>query len=62
MRPNSSENLSRKSVDLLLNSILKKNGASLRRPTLSMKEKQELKRLIKDLQQSVNSLTKSKKV
>jgi non-homologous end joining protein Ku len=56
---NQFEDLSRKSLDMLINSTLNKHKVKLKKPKkMSMKEKQEIRKLVEDLKKSVESLTK----
>ncbi|MUK88036.1 hypothetical protein GMD78_06435 [Ornithinibacillus sp. L9] len=56
------DNISKKSIDMLINSTFKRHGISLDKPQrLNLKEKQELKKLVRDLQKGVNSLTRTTK-
>ncbi|SEQ24318.1 hypothetical protein SAMN05216232_2009 [Virgibacillus subterraneus] len=55
-------NISKKSIDMLINSTFKRHGVSLDKPQkITLKEKQELKNLVKELQKGVTSLTKTTK-
>lgn len=50
--------LTSRSVDLLLNDLFNKHGVKMNKPKLGMREKQELKNLLRDLQNNVQNLTK----
>jgi len=47
------------SVNLLIDSVLKRNGVKLRKPRLSVQEKRKLKNLLMDLENNVNKLVKT---
>lgn len=47
------------SVELLIDSVLKRNGVKLRKPRLSAQEKRKLRNLLMDLENNVNKLVKT---
>ena len=55
---NQPEALTQKSLDMLVNNIFAKNGVKAQNPRLSARDKQELQGLLRDLQASVENLTK----
>ena len=48
-------------VDLLVDTLFKRQGAKMNKPKLSIQEKRELKNLLMNLQENVDTLTKSVK-
>ncbi|WP_174731462.1 hypothetical protein [Mesobacillus harenae] len=52
------DDATRKSVDLLLDNAFKRNKVAFKKPKLSKREKQEIRDLLKNLQDGVKNLTK----
>ncbi|NHM33799.1 hypothetical protein [Neobacillus terrae] len=55
------DSITQRSLDLLVNNIFARHGADTQKPKLSAREKQELQSLLRDLQASVENLTKHNK-
>lgn len=51
------EKISRQSIDLLINSTLKRHGIKLEKPEMTEQERKEIKSLIEGLKKNVESLT-----
>lgn len=56
---NKLNSISRRSLEGLLNDILKRHNVSFKKPNLSSAEVKELRSLVKDLEDAVSKLTKS---
>ena len=55
------DSITQRSLDLLVSNIFAKHGADTQKPKLNAHEKQELQSLLRDLQASVENLTKRNK-
>ena len=53
--------LTNQSVNMLVDSVIQRQGATLKKPQLSMQEKRQLRNLLMDLQDKVEKLSKSPK-
>jgi hypothetical protein len=51
--------VSRRSLEGLLNDVLRKNQVSIKKPRLSSKDKNELRSLLKDLNTAFEQITKN---
>jgi len=58
-RNRSLDSITNQSVNLLIDSVLKRHGVKLRKPRLSAQEKRKLKNLLMDLESNVNKLVKT---
>ncbi|UOQ92853.1 hypothetical protein MUO14_20970 [Halobacillus shinanisalinarum] len=54
------ENVSSQIVDMIVGSTLKKHGVKLDPQKIDSKEKEELRRIVNNLQESVDAFTKKK--
>lgn len=53
--------ISRRSLESLLNDVLRKNQVSIKKPKLSSKEKNELRSLLNDLNSAFEQITQNVK-
>ncbi|RHW36813.1 hypothetical protein D1B33_10515 [Lysinibacillus yapensis] len=53
--------LTNQSINLLVDNIFRRQGVKMRKPTLSTQEKRDLRKLLMNLQDRVEKLTKSTK-
>ena len=53
--------LTNQSVNMLVDSVIQRQGAALKKPKLSMQEKRQLRNLLMDLQEKVEKLSKNTK-
>ena len=53
--------LTNQSVNMLVDSVIQRQGVALKKPKLSMQEKRQLRNLLMDLQDKVEKLSKNTK-
>ena len=53
--------LANQSVNMLVDSVIQRQGVALKKPKLSMQEKKQLRNLLMDLQDKVEKLSKNTK-